>query len=84
MCDLDVTGGSSIFKKICSVVSLGNLEYFHIQISAGRRTPHGDSGTDHCWIVQAEFLKMQKSGQFPDELVKIEATQSHYVVSRTY
>jgi hypothetical protein len=33
------------------------------------------------------LAKLQKSGQFPDELVKREGTQSHYVehvASRTY
>jgi hypothetical protein len=27
---------------------------------------------------------VKKNGQFPDDLVKIEDTQSHYGVSRTY
>ncbi len=30
--------------------------------------------------MEAELLKLQKSGQFPDELVKIEGAQIHYVV----
>ena len=28
------------------------------------------NGTGHGHVVQAELLKLQKSGQFPDELVK--------------
>jgi hypothetical protein len=31
-----------------------------------------------------EFLKIQKNGQFPDDLVIIEDTQIHCVVSQTY
>ena len=49
-----------------------------------RRTTHGGSGTSDGWIEKVELLKLQKSGQFPDELVKIEDTQIHYVVSQTY
>ena len=44
-----------------------------------RRTPRGGSGTGHGWIAQAELLKLPKSGQFPDELVKIQGAQIHYV-----
>ena len=40
-----------------------------------RRTPNVGSGRVHCSIAQTELLKLQKSGQFPDELVKIEGTQ---------
>jgi hypothetical protein len=47
-----------------------------------RRTPRGGSGTGHGHIAPAELLKLQKSGQFPDEFVKIEDTQIHYVSSR--
>ncbi len=35
-----------------------------------------------CWMLETELLKLQKSGQFSDELVKIEDTQSQYVSSR--
>jgi hypothetical protein len=35
-------------------------------------------------IEEAEVLKLQKNGQFPDELVKIEGAQIHYVASQTY
>ena len=42
------------------------------------------SGTDHGDVVQAELLKMQKRGQFPDESVRgiviiIRAIFSHFV-----
>jgi hypothetical protein len=43
----------------------------------------GGSGTGHSYVAQAELLKLQRSGQFPDELVKIEGTQIHYVASQT-
>ena len=42
-----------------------------------RRTPCGGSGTGHRDVTQAELLKLQKSSQFTDELVKIEDTQIH-------
>jgi hypothetical protein len=45
-------------------------------ISAGRRTPRGGSGTGHGHVAQAELLKLQNSGQFPNELVKIEGAKS--------
>jgi hypothetical protein len=44
----------------------------------------GGSGKVHCWFAQAELLKLKKSGQFPGELVRIEVSQIHYVVSQTY
>ena len=44
-----------------------------------RRTPHGGSGTGHGQIAQAELLKLQKTGQFPDDPVRIKDTQIHYV-----
>jgi hypothetical protein len=31
------------------------------------RTPRGGSGTGHGRIALTELLKLQKSGQFPDE-----------------
>jgi hypothetical protein len=34
--------------------------------------------------AQAELLKLQKSGQIPDQPVKIEGAQIHYVASQTY
>jgi hypothetical protein len=33
--------------------------------------PRGGSGTVHGHVAQAELLKLQKSGQFPDEPVRI-------------
>ena len=39
-----------------------------------RRTRSGGSGSV---FALAELLKLQESGQFPDELVKIEGTQIH-------
>ncbi len=46
--------------------------------------PRGGSGTGHGQVVQAELLKLQKSGQFLDEPVRIKVTQIHYVTSQTY
>ena len=43
-----------------------------------RRTPSGENGRVG-WIVQAELLKLQKSGQCPDEPTKIEDSQIHRV-----
>ncbi len=48
------------------------------------RTPRGGSGTGHGDVAQDELQKLQKSGQFPDEFVKIEDTQIHCVTSRTH
>jgi hypothetical protein len=41
-------------------------------------------GTVSGWIAQPELLKLQKSGQFPDEPVKIEGAQIHNVNAQTY
>ena len=49
-----------------------------------RTTPRGGSGTGHSHDAQAELMKLQKGGQFPDELVNIEGAQIHYVASKTY
>ncbi len=46
--------------------------------------PRGGSGTGHGHVAQAELLKLQKSGQFPDEPVRIKGAQIHYVTSQTY
>jgi hypothetical protein len=34
--------------------------------------------------VYPELLNLQRIGQFPDELVKIEGEKIHYLVSETY
>jgi hypothetical protein len=39
-----------------------------------RRTTLDGNGTGG-WIAQAELLKLQKSGQFPDEPAKIKGAQ---------
>ena len=43
-----------------------------------RRTTRDGNGTGG-WIAQAELLKLQKSGQFPDESVRRKDTHIHYV-----
>jgi hypothetical protein len=40
-------------------------------LSGWLRTPHGGSGIVHSFVVQLELLMIQKSGQFPDEPVRI-------------
>ena len=40
--------------------------------SSLRITSNGGSGTVHGWMTESEVLKLQKNGQFPDELVKID------------
>jgi hypothetical protein len=45
--------------------------------NAARRT-----GKWHSYVTQVELLKLQKSGQFPDELLKIEDAQIHCVASQ--
>jgi hypothetical protein len=44
-----------------------------------RRTPRGGSGTGHDQVAEAELLKLQKIGKFPDEPVRIKGAQIHYV-----
>jgi hypothetical protein len=45
------------------------------------RTPLGES---ESVIALAELLKLQESGQFPDEPVKIEGAQIHRGDGQTY
>jgi hypothetical protein len=45
--------------------------YCHILTSVSTRKPRGGSGNTHDQIVLTEVLKLQKSGQFPDEPVGI-------------
>ncbi len=46
-----------------------------------RRTPHVCSGTGHGHVALTELLKLQRSGQFLDEVVKIEGAQIHCVIN---
>jgi hypothetical protein len=48
-----------------------------------KRKPRGGSGTGHGRFAQAELLKLKKSGQFPDEPVRIKVARIHYVISQT-
>jgi hypothetical protein len=41
-------------------------------ISASKRKSRGGSGNTHDQIALTELLKLQKSGQFPDEPVRIQ------------
>ena len=43
-----------------------------------------DSGTGHGDVPEVELLRLEQSGQFPDEFVKIEGSQIHSVTSQTY
>jgi hypothetical protein len=45
--------------------------YCHILVSASTRKPRGGSGNTHDQIALTELLKLAKSGQFPDETVRI-------------
>ena len=42
---------------------------------AAQRKPRVASGKVHRWITQAELMKFQKSGQFPDDPVRITVQQ---------
>ena len=44
----------------------------------------GGSGTGHGDVEKTQILKLLKRGQFPDDLVKKEGSQIHYVTSHTY
>ena len=46
-----------------------------------RRTTRDGGGTGHGQIAQAELLKLEKSGQFSDESVRIKASQTIIIVS---
>ena len=79
MCDLEAIGAPSIFKTIRSAAALGRMLPtldLSCEENAARRK----------WklVSLAELLKLQESGQFPDELVKIEGAQIHYASSQTY
>jgi hypothetical protein len=61
----------------CDLDSTGTSSIFKIIRSVG-------SGKIHRSMAVAELLKMQKIGQFPDDLVKIKVSQIHYESSQTY
>ena len=65
---------------MCDLEGIGDPSIFNI-IHTARRTPHVESGRR---ITLAELLKLQESGQFPDESVKIEGAQIHSVDTQTY
>ena len=46
---------------------------------AGQRQPCGGGGRIHDLITLTKLLKLQRSGQFPDEPVRIKVGQMHYV-----
>ncbi len=75
---------SLVFKVIRSVEVLKRM--FPILDLSSEETLCDSSGTGHSRVAQAELLKLQRNGQFPDEFVKIEVTQIqiHYVSSWTY
>ena len=61
VCDLETIRVPSMFNVIHSTVSLPRM----------LPTLDLSCGTGHGQITQAELLKLQKSGQFPDESVRI-------------
>jgi hypothetical protein len=69
MCVLEVIGAPSMLRLTRKAAALARvLPTFAF---AAQRTPRGGIGRVHCLIAQAELLKLQKSGQFPDEPVRI-------------
>jgi hypothetical protein len=48
------------------------------------RQPRGGSGRIHDLIALTKLLKLQRSGQFPDEPVRIKVGQIHYVTCLMY
>ncbi len=82
MCDLDATGAPSTFRVILSPAALARM-LPTLDLSC----EENDTCLKWNWSLVdelAELLKLQRIGQFPDELVKIEGSQIHYVTSRTY
>jgi hypothetical protein len=49
-----------------------------------QRQPRGGSGIIHNLIALTKLLKLQRSGQFPDESVRIRVGQIHYVTCLMY
>jgi hypothetical protein len=83
VCDLEVIGVPSIFKTIRSAASLARM-LPTLDLNSVRRTRRGGSGRIHWKVGEDELLKLTKSGQFPDEVVKIEGAQIHCVNAQTY
>jgi hypothetical protein len=50
----------------------------------GQKQPRRGSGIIHDLIVLTKLLKLQKSGQFPDESVRIKVGQIHNVTCLMY
>ena len=69
MCVLEVIGAPSMLRLTRKAAALARV--FPTLAFAAQRTPRGGSARVHCLIAQAELLKLQKSGQFPDEPVRI-------------
>jgi hypothetical protein len=69
VCDLDVMGDPSKLSVIRKVATLARVS--PTLFLSWQRKPRGGSGTFHDLFAQAELLKLQKSGQFPDEPVRI-------------
>jgi hypothetical protein len=64
-----VIGAPSILSVIRKAAALARvLPTFALRVD---KKVHGGSGIVHWWISQDELLKLQKSGQFPDESVRI-------------
>jgi hypothetical protein len=85
VCDLDMMDTPSKLSVIREAASLlSETRPGQPCFWAGQRKPRGGSGTGHGRFAEAELLKLQKSGQFPDESVRIKVWQIHYVTSQTY
>ena len=80
MCDLEAIGAPSMLRLIRSAAALARM-WPTLDLSCEENAVCGESGG---WFALAELLKLQESGQFPDEPVKIEGAQIHHGDARTY
>ncbi len=56
----------SVIRKTATLARVLSTFVFRVP-----ETPSGGSGIVHGQVTPAELLKLQKSGQFPDESVRI-------------
>jgi hypothetical protein len=56
----------SVIRKVVVFVRVLTTSTFGVS-----ENTHGGSGIVNWWIPETEILKLQKSGQFPDESVRI-------------
>ena len=66
---IDTQSRLSVIRKVAALARV--LPTFEVFLSGWTRTSYGGSGIVHWWIVEPELLKLQKSGQFPDDPERI-------------